>query len=374
MLKQSYRSNYHCYTAPSRTSHGKHSSHLYDRARQDTFDHSNSYEHHATVPSITTICLLQIQANIIQVMAYLPYHDKAVLKQCLRWVLVIGLLFLDTIARMLGVDQEMKELKKRKKQQEEDSEAKATVQPSRLADDEYVYYHGQCTTQPSISEQPLSERTSPTLVKRTQHLVTPGSPIPTSFFPKTISVHHGSRKAHTQPPSPITPTPSISMEVHGMLGVPPSSSSEERKSIDKTTHHVGRSSRASWTPSHGRSLSNTMIDRGSMSPQKLRRVTGQREITVQNAISPRPSISTTTTTTKHHHDTKAMASSSGRSESSESSATLSAHNQRPKMQKTSSLSTAQQYHKQVEYKSSRLSLNESTQKPYERCCPACATN
>ncbi|OBZ83674.1 hypothetical protein A0J61_08276 [Choanephora cucurbitarum] len=311
MLKQSYRSNYQCYTTvPTRPNHGKHSSRLYDRARQDLFD--TTHDHHTTtVPSITTICLLQIQANIIQVLAYLPHHDKAVLKQCLRWILLITLLLLDNLARILNVDQEMKDLKKKKQNRHHPE----TNEEHRL-DDGDVYYHGQCTTQSLTSQQPLSERTSPMLVKRTQQqLVTP-----IAFFPKST------RKAYTQPSSPTTPT---------------RESAEERKAEGGS-----RSSRANRVPSHGRSLSNTMIDK-DMSPQKLRRVTGQREITVQNAIlpiMPRPSVSSTTS----RHDRKVMVNSSGLSESSESSATLSAPDQRPKMQKTVSLSTAQQYHKQVE--------------------------
>ncbi|KAI8327774.1 hypothetical protein EDC96DRAFT_531346 [Choanephora cucurbitarum] len=298
MLKQSYRSNYQCYTTvPTRSNHGKHSSRLYDRARQDLFD--TTHEHITTVPSITTICLLQIQANIIQVLAYLPHHDKAVLKQCLRWILLITLLLLDNLARILNVDQEMKDLKKKKQNRRQPE----TNEEHRLDDD--VYYHGQCTTQ-SLTSQPLSERTSPTLVKQHQ-LVTP-----ITFSPKST------RKAYTQPSSPTK---------------------------EHTEEGGSRSSRVNQT-SHGRSLSNTMVDK-DMSPQKLRRVTGQREITVQNGIlpmMPRPSVSSTTS----RHDRKVMINSSGLSESSESSATLSAPNQRPKMQKTVSLSTAQQYHKQVE--------------------------
>ncbi|KAI8086978.1 uncharacterized protein B0P05DRAFT_533161 [Gilbertella persicaria] len=277
MLKQSYNTYY--YTTPSRT-HNSHSVHLYDRARQDLFDNDLYRD---TVPSITTICLLQIQASIIQVLAYLPYSSswslQTILKQCLRWTLLIGLLLLDNIARVLNVDTEMMALRSNND-----------------------YYHGQCIQESSGNPEP----SSPTLVKRT---VAPASPIPT-YFPKT------SRKASTNPPSPITLT-----------------AAETR-------------SRASRTPGHVRSLSNTMMDK------KLRRVTAQREITVQNAILPKAN----------------KKSDSARSDSSESPV-----NDRPRMQKTMSLSTAQQYHKQVEHKSSRYSFHEP-KKPYERCCPACATH
>lgn len=79
-----------------------------------------------------------------------------------------------------------------------------------------------------------------------------------------------------------------------------------------------------------RSLSNNMVDQKKpMSPQKLRRITAQREITVQNGVLP---IQQKKSTKKPH------------SISSSGSSSTTKETDRPRMQKTMSLTTAQQYH------------------------------
>ncbi|KAI8884836.1 hypothetical protein K501DRAFT_284652 [Backusella circina FSU 941] len=118
MLKQTHKAG------SSRSSHIL----LYDRVRDDIFENQQQQQHHhrtVVIPSITTIALLQLQAYTIQLLTLIPqqrqqrqssgilasilrrYSPLNVIRQTLRWILLIGLLLLDNVARILNVESEM---------------------------------------------------------------------------------------------------------------------------------------------------------------------------------------------------------------------------------------------------------------------------
>lgn len=257
------------------------------------------------VPSITTMFLLQIQATIIQLLTQLPSKSKfarnttAIQKstsfslleqkrrylvlsvqfalfQCVHWFLLVILFLVDVVARFLNVEDEMAEITtSRHHYQQQEEEAKK------------IY---------GDSEPALPITTTTNQIKNN-----------TSNSPALVS-----------PSSPThSPTPNFVVR--------------QRKSSNNTDESRVR---------HIRSLSNNMIDQKKpISPQKLRRITAQREITVQNAVLPiQPKKH------HHHHHSKKPPTIS---HSSSSSSTTTRTTDRPKMQKTMSLSTAQQHHNEV---------------------------
>ncbi|CAO3611414.1 unnamed protein product [Mucor fragilis] len=356
-------------------------SNLYDKVRQDLFEDSAHRHKRETVktPSITTICLLQVQAYIVQILTNLPTFTvkkspnqslsvyyliqqkklyaisslKSALVQCVRWFLLIVLLLLDNMARILNVEAEMTDIAAQKEHssipQEHDVEED-------YDDDTYsteTYHHDPCANTKPINNG-SSEPSSPT--KRT--LVSPSSPInsPTPNF-VVRKTRHSFTNASTPAPVPST-TPAAAAAA---------ASTEESPVFGPARTRVG----------HIRSLSNNMVDQKKpMSPQKLRRITAQREITLQNGILPIvPKKSNHSHHHHHHHHTSKkppVSSSVASRSSSESSTTTKETHDRPRMQKTMSLSTAQQY--QNECSRSKKSFIETTPRPYERCCSACTTS
>ncbi|KAK4509850.1 uncharacterized protein ATC70_007154 [Mucor velutinosus] len=332
-------------------------SNLYDKVRQDLFE-DNAHRHKretVKTPSITTICLLQVQAYIIQILTNLPTFTikkspnqslsiyyliqqkklyaisylKSILIQCVRWFLLIVLLLLDNMARILNVEAEMTDITAQKERplipQEQDTEED-------YDDDTYsteTYHHDPCANTKPVNNG-SSEPSSPT--KRT--LVSPSSPInsPTPNF-----VVRKTRHSFTNAPTPTpTPTP-VSTSVVA------TTATEESPVFGPARTRVG----------HIRSLSNNMVDQKKpMSPQKLRRITAQREITLQNGILPivpKKSNHAHHHHHHHHHTSKKppVSSSVASRSSSESSSTTKETHDRPRMQKTMSLSTAQQYQNEV---------------------------
>lgn len=346
MLKQSH-------TARSISSSKR--SNLYDKVRQDLFEDTAHYRKRETVktPSITTICLLQIQAYIIQILTNLPTFTfkkspnqslsiyyliqqkklyavsclKSVLVQCVRWFLLIILLLLDNVARILNVEGEMTDITAQK---EHPLIPQAQDVEEDFDDDAYsteTYHHDPCANTKPINNG-SSEPPSPT--KRT--LVSPSSPIssPTPNF-----VVRKTRHSFTNAPTPAPVSSSTS------AATTTEAAAEESPVFGPSRTRVG----------HIRSLSNNMVDQKKpISPQKLRRITAQREITLQNGILPIvPKKSSHNHHHHHHHTSKKppVSSSVASRSSSESSTTTKETHDRPRMQKTMSLSTAQQYQNEV---------------------------
>jgi hypothetical protein len=193
--------------------------------------------------------------------------------QCLHWFLLILMFLLDNVARFLNVEHEMAEIAAHKEKQ-----SNVSARSSYYIQDPYRFIdqHNKQKkpTYPSID----TSYEEPPVLKTTSTLVSPSSP-----------VH--------------SPTPNFVV----------------RQQKDESRVRI-------------RSYSNNMVDqRKPISPQKLRRITAQREITVQNAVLPIPRPKQKTHSIVSH-------SSSG------SSTKEPQDFNRPRMQKTMSLSTAQQYH------------------------------
>lgn len=327
-------------------------SNLYDKVRQDLFEDNSNHNQREKVktPSITTICLLQIQAYIIQILTNLPTFTikkspnqslsiyyliqqkklyaisslKSILIQCLRWFLLVILLLLDNIARILNVEGEMANITARQGHQlipqEQEEEEDDDFDDDTFSTE--TYHHDPCANA-KPNNNGSSEPPSPT--KRT--LVSPSSPInsPTPNF-----VVRKTRHSFTNAPVPTPASTSAAIEESPVFG--------------PSRTRVG----------HIRSLSNNMVDqKNPMSPQKLRRITAQREITLQNGILPiipkKNNHNHNHNHHHHHHTSKKppVSSSMASRSSSESSTTTKETHDKPRMQKTMSLSTAQQYQNEV---------------------------
>jgi hypothetical protein len=354
--------------------------HLYDKVRQDLFEERQNQPKKVRAPSITTIFLLQIQAYIVQLLFNLPPVEKSrnhnalsssqpsfflvyqlkrlhiitsirsIVRHCLRWILLAALLILDNIARVLNVEREMFEINNQKKQdqllkeekkpmnntsyhiEEDEDEEEDFIQSSTTEDTYRDDYYLQKKSSFNLLHQKIdqctnnnkrgntngmnSEPSSPTLQKKFNNNNGYYSPVhsPTPNFIRSSTNTNSHAIAATTPTTPTSSRPSSAI-------------------IQKEFSPNLNPSRANYN--RARSLSNNMIDQTNKQ-QKLRRITGQREITVQNAILPIPSRNSTS----KKPPTKASSVAS-RSSSSESSQQI-----KPKMQKTQSLSTAQQYHQQ----------------------------
>lgn len=277
-----------------------HNSMLYDKVRQDLFEENQ--QTNLRTPSITTICLLQIQAYVVQILSTLPpIRDtrtsspfqqvfmpiRSVIRNTLRWILLIMLLLLDNIARLLNVEREMAQVIAPRRRLSEEQRA---MLPS---DDEEDNYRSSTDTYRDDYDLPNKTKTDQ---------CTKGN---------SSTNHHGgisepsspNKRSSGQYYSPInSPTPHIfiqpsrKIDFSPILG--PSRVTRNRASSFNTTEK----------------------------PKILRRSPGQREITVQNATLP-----------ILPKKKKLPPNSTVSRSSSESS------NGRPRMQKTMSLSTAQQY-------------------------------
>lgn len=426
MLKQSHINGYH-----------HNHLHLYDKVRQDLFEEREQVK--IRTPSITTICLLQIQAYIIQILANLPpinakpannnliattatlsfflvYKQKrlhvitsmkSMIRQCLRWLLLVVLLVLDNIARLLNVEGEMADISASKENgsatsastngvvrrsrhhhqdyhrleledddddEEEDGELddyRRSSTDTTYRDDYYLRKKSsfilnkksdQCTSGTNVNLNNNSEPTSPSSIRRTS-VTLPPSPInsPTPNF--VLQPRQGGSSSNSN--GAAKPSSTI---------IAKSNNNNNGESPILAPSRVNGNSNNNNNRHRTRSLSNNMIDtivNKQQQQQKLRRITGQREITVQNAILPIPTSPTTasaatsasgkgkSTHSHHHHhhshSHKRLPHSTANSVSSSesSSTTASNNNNRPRMQKTMSLSTAQQYHQQHGHDSSK---------------------
>ncbi|KAI9476443.1 MAG: hypothetical protein EXX96DRAFT_577192, partial [Benjaminiella poitrasii] len=81
---------------------------LYDKVRQDLFKIPTKDAKARTVPSITTILLLQTQACIVKRLAQLSPNSSLFIIQ--RWILLIALVLLDNMARILDIEREMTDM------------------------------------------------------------------------------------------------------------------------------------------------------------------------------------------------------------------------------------------------------------------------
>ncbi|CAO3657265.1 unnamed protein product [Mucor hiemalis] len=333
---------------------------LYDKVRQDLFEEEQKPKQ-LRAPSITTIFLLQIQAYIVQILLSLPpIHNnnhrntngassnafffvviyqqqrlhvitsiRSVIRQCIRWVLLVVLLVLDNIARVLNVEGEMYELTNKQQQKEEkkpifheeeeayvhDEEDYMRSSTDTYRDDYYLqkkssFNHGsdQCTNTNNNKRNTSgipSEPSSPT-------------------HPKKLNGGANSNYSPSHSPTP------------NFIRNPSTSRPSQQKELSPNLNPSRVNNRA-------RSLSNNLDGYTATKQQKLRRITGQREITLQNAILPIPSRNNYTSGKPPLHNIVKKASSVV-SRSSSESISGGGGGVRPKMQKTQSLSTAQQYH------------------------------
>jgi hypothetical protein len=359
-------------------SHSHRRTYLYDKVRRDIFEQDQvSNKKKMQIPSITTICLLQSQAYIIRLLAnvsptvnrsttptssssiyYLvqlkKMHTitslKLVIRQCLEWVLLVILFLLDNVARLLNVEREISGLTREEpndaatlvrrsdydqvQDDEEEDFNQSSTDTNTSRDNYYMdhqqkkhYHHDPCANYDN-NNAGTSEPTSPTVKRNNANgLVSPSSPM-------------------------NSPTPNFVVR--------------RRKTPVRTCEAISLAlapSRATRTGDTNKRVGHTDYP-ATNSTQTLRRIMAQREITVQNAELPIPPK--TQASSKHHHhrhhhhthkkptvssskaDSVASLSSSESSTATKEITVLSGHEflHRPRMQKTVSLSTAQQYQQQ----------------------------
>ncbi|KAI9265904.1 hypothetical protein EDC94DRAFT_604404 [Helicostylum pulchrum] len=266
---------------------------LYDKVRRDLFEEKKKSS--LRIPSITTICLLQIQAFMVQLLSNLPsisgdekpcsvyQYFTFSIRSITKWILLSVLLILDNIARLLNVESEIKDI---------------------ITEDDDGYYSqksDQCTKRNSsttnTNESGTSEPTAPNKRSSGHSMVSPSSPI------------HSPTPNFVLYPAPTT------RSVNSPVLAP------------SRVNHTNRARSSSF---------NNTTDK-QQGQQQLRRSPGRREITVHNAILP---IQRKHHHHHHHHQSDKKANSVTSRSSSESSTG------KPRMQKTMSLSTAQQYQQQ----------------------------
>ncbi|GAA5814968.1 hypothetical protein MFLAVUS_008472 [Mucor flavus] len=262
---------------------------LYDRVRQDLFEEKKKSS--LRIPSITTICLLQIQAFMVQLLSNLPrisgdekpctlfQYFTFSTRSIARWILLSVSIILDNIARLLNVESEIRDI---------------------ITEDDDGYYSqksDQCTKRNSstTNESGTSEPTTPNKRSSGHSMVSPSSPI------------HSPTPNFVLYPAPTT------RSVNSPVLAP------------SRVNHTNRARSSSFNNTTDKQLG-----------QQLRRSPGRREITVHNAILP--------IQRKHHHHHHHQSDKKANSVTSRSSSESSTG--RPRMQKTMSLSTAQQYQQQ----------------------------
>lgn len=319
--------------------------HLYDKVRQDLFEETQ--QTNLRTPSITTICLLQIQAYIIQILSTLPpirdtrasssYQRlivslRSVIRHCLRWILLVILLILDNIARILNVEREMADLvpsstntsrgermvmEERRAIQDRRVMQECRAMQERIEDeDEDDHYRSSTDTYRDDFDLPNkpSSKTSDQCTKGNSSTNHGGSSEPSSPNKRSSGYYMVSPMNSPTPQIFIQPSRAIkNNDFSPVLGPSRVNAQRIRSSSFNTTDK----------------------------PKILRRSPGQREITVQNGTLPiLPKKSS-----HHHHSKKPPTANSIVSRSSSESSTG-----RPRMQKTMSLSTAQQYQHNNEVK------------------------
>lgn len=277
--------------------------HLYDKVRQDLFEETQ--QSRLRNPSITTICLLQIQAYIVQILSTLPpLRDtrtsspfqhlfksiRSVLRDGLRWILLILLLLLDNMARLLNVEREMALVIPQRRMDRQQPRAEEALS------DEDEHYRSSTDTYRDDYDLPNKNTKTDQCTKGNSGTTNHGGSSEPSSPNKRSS---GQYYSPMNSPTPhIFIQPSRKIDFSPVLG--PSRVTRNRASSFNTTEK----------------------------PKLLRRSPGQREITVQNATLP--------ILPKKKKQVVAANSSVSRSSSESSTG-------RPRMQKTMSLSTAQQY-------------------------------
>ncbi|CEI97842.1 hypothetical protein RMCBS344292_11967 [Rhizopus microsporus] len=285
-----------------------HLSHLYDRVKSDLFD-QDDLNNREDVYIPSITAMVLLQMQAYIVQSLVKSNTRSYLHQFIHWILLFALLILDNMARLLDVEHEIANLTHKKKR-------------------------GQCVDNGKKKEE-LQEIV--TITKPCHTIVSPSSSI-TSPTPTYV------RQRKVSSPSAVHQTSPV---------------------LEPSRQHNTSSS----PMGHVRSLSNNILDKKQ---HTLRRVTGQREITVQNTIAP---IQKSHKHHSHHnHQRKTITpmsstanSVASRSSSSESSLTKESseyhnhHHNKPKMVQTRSLTT----HDLTEQKSL------DNRRPYGRCCPAC---
>ncbi|KAI9356947.1 hypothetical protein BD770DRAFT_102351 [Pilaira anomala] len=280
---------------------------LYDKVRQDLFEEKKKTS--LRIPSITTICLLQVQAFIVQMLSNLPsisderpcsMYQYAIFcsRSMTKWILLSVLFMLDNIARLLNVESELKEM---------------IIED----DDEY------CSQKTATNDQQCTNNNNTTITTATMSKPNNNNTNQSGTSEGTIPNKRSNGHSMVSPSSPIhSPTPNFVLYPTRPINSPVLGPSRV-----KPTNRIRSSS-------FNNTYDKQPKQQQQQQQQQLRRSPGRREITVHNATLP---ISRKLTQDKKQTDSTANSITS-RSSSSETSTT------KPRMKKTMSLTTAQQYH------------------------------
>lgn len=214
-------------------------------------------ESSSNTPSITAILLLHMEVSLIQLISSLPtkrHHGMIFARfithaqQAVRWMLLVGLLILDNVSNMLGIDKEMDRLASQQQQ-------RGGIKKERMPPVEFEIVH----LEPDfIEEQALSTTEhGPYDEEEDQSTSTAvAAPVAAAAATTTNNHHH-----HNPRRSPTA------MSAHGMPSV------RSRKTSLPTSRTAPRGG-------HVRSLSNNMTLPAKHATHRhtLRRIDGQRNL------------------------------------------------------------------------------------------------
>ncbi|KAJ8664010.1 hypothetical protein O0I10_000287 [Lichtheimia ornata] len=311
---------------------------LYDHARRDAFAATEHVNHvhmllappgstpKKRIPSITTIVLLQMQVSMFKMIGSIPssqstatahnapqpattpptplpddgatkksighpprYRRVAAVKGCLqtaaRWSLLFGLVVLDNVGRVLGVEEEMANVCEPEEQQQQQQHEVRHYQP-------YLVESQQ--QQQQQQEQHVSFNNNNDAITRV--------PTPPTSTHRSMSPTSPSSPQSPPPPIMINPQPRASSSTHTQrvstthshrqrkISAPTGSSSNNSTSYPHHHRHDCTTSASVTQPmGHARSLSNNMTmpaSKVSSSRHSLRRVEAQRDlVSVQSSSS-----------------------------------------------------------------------------------------
>lgn len=245
---------------------------LYDYARNDTFlttrgghnQHARHFlynddtmammktESSSNAPSITAILLLHMQVSLIQLISSLPtkrHHGMIFarfithVQQAVRWMLLVGLLILDNVSNMLGIDKEMDRLA---------SQQRGGIKKERMQPVEFEVVH----LEPDfIEEQALGTTVHGQYDEEEDQSLSTLVATATTATTAVATNHHNPRRSPT------------AMSAHGMPSV-----------RSRTTSLP--TSRTAPRGGHVRSLSNSMTLPAIHATHRhtLRRIDGQRNL------------------------------------------------------------------------------------------------
>ncbi|KAI8879403.1 hypothetical protein K501DRAFT_276600 [Backusella circina FSU 941] len=290
---------------------------LYDRVKQDIFEEECHNNNKATIiPSITTLFLLQLQASIIKIVTMLPpkrtqdtetlfeaYAPSCLIRQSMRWLLLAGLLFLDNVARLLNVQDEMNRISRRGGNKKKNHHE---------LDDDDLFFGYSSTAASSVASSVSSQKTL--LMKQRYNNGSSGATTPTIFArcSRPCCATSDPQTIYPSPPpsSPLLSSSSFQSPVRRVrekcISFPttkqqPPISYEKSPAISKSTQQTGR---------HTLSITTNSIQypskRKSSSPNSsLRQASPTQRHTVQKE--------TTAWANKkqaHHSTTSSLAASS----------------------------------------------------------------